>query len=243
MVLRAVSGSNLKEAECVQLTGLLMPEQTTSAEKTPLAPIEEVSSGRSLTDGRKLTWLLAGLLALSVGAGWINPDDHLIQQRVSEVQGHLALICLGLTLAARPLSRWLPGLLQERRYLGLFTFGFSILHTWSAIVHVLGGSLDGMFFLPRDMQLGVMLGVFALIAMVPPALTSNNLSVRLLKGAWKSLHLGVFFAAILMVLHTLGTGVHYPLVARTPLTFAFAAVLLGGAFWVYRLRNQTVRDR
>jgi DMSO/TMAO reductase YedYZ heme-binding membrane subunit len=188
--------------------------------------------------GRTVAWGLLAVFALSFAANWVYADDHLVQQRVGELQGHLALVCLGLTLAARPLSRRIPGLLGERRLLGLLTFAFSVEHTWSTIVHVLGGSLDGMFFLPLDLQLGVMLGVFALLAMVPLALTSNDFSVRLLGHAWKSLHLGVFFAAILMVLHTLGTGVHYVLVARTPLTVAASLSLIGASLWVWRLRRE-----
>lgn len=203
----------------------------------PLQSEPVTNSGKQLTDGRKVTWLLVGVLLVALGINWIYPDDHLFHQRISEVQGHLALVCLGLTLTARPLERWLPGLLRERRALGLLTFGFSVLHTWSSIVHVLGGSLDGMFFLPRDMQVGVVLGVFALLGMVPLVLTSNDFAVRLMRGAWKSLHITVFVAAVLMVLHTLGTGVHYLLVARTPVTFAFTAGLLGAVYWVWRMRS------
>jgi DMSO/TMAO reductase YedYZ heme-binding membrane subunit len=192
---------------------------------------------RGIIPGRRLAWGLVAVFALALAANWVYPDDHLIQQRVSEVQGHLALVCLGLTLAARPLERRIPGLLRERRTLGLLAFAFSVMHTWSTIVHVLGGSLDGMFFLPLDMQLGVMLGVVALMVMVPLALTSNDLAVRLMKGAWKGLHLSVFFVAALAVLHTLGTGVHYVLVARTPLTISATLVLLGCVLWVWRLRQ------
>lgn len=153
-------------------------ESTSPIEQREPAGVD-LSPGR-MSDGRKLTWLLTASLLGFVAASFLQSSDHLVQQRLSEVEGHLALVCLGLTLAARPLSRFLPGLLKERRYLGLLTFAFSLLHTWSQIVHVLGGSLDGMFFLPRDMQFGVMLGIFALLAMVPLALTSNNFSVRLL---------------------------------------------------------------
>lgn len=197
-------------------------------------------SSKTGNDGRKLTWLLAGLLLVCVGTSFINRGDHLIQQRLSEVEGHLALVALGFTLAVRPLEKFLPGISRERRYLGLLTFAFSILHTWSQIEHVLGGSLDGINFLPRDMQFGVVLGIFALIAMVPLALTSNNYSVKLLRGAWKGLHTGVFFAAFLMLLHTLATGVHYPLVAQTPVTFAFALALAGLSYWVWHLRQSAM---
>jgi methionine sulfoxide reductase heme-binding subunit len=84
---------------------------------------------------------------------------------------------------------------------------------------------------------GVTLGVFSLLIMVPLALTSNNLSVRLLKKTWKSLHLGVFYAAALAVLHTLGTGVHYLVVAQAPLQIACTCLLVGGVIWVWNARE------
>jgi methionine sulfoxide reductase heme-binding subunit len=187
--------------------------------------------------GQWIVWALIAAFVLCFVGGYISASDHLIQQRACEIEGHLALLCLGLTLVARPLDRRLPGLLAQRRTLGLLAFAFTIQHTWNTIVHVLGGTLDGMFFLPIDMQVGVTLGVFSLLIMVPLALTSNNLSVRLLKKTWKSLHLGVFYAAALAVLHTLGTGVHYLVVAQAPLQIACTCLLVGGVIWVWNARE------
>lgn len=203
--------------------------------------VAEPSSVRPL--GQWLAWGLVAVFFLCFIGGYVGASDHLIQQRACEIEGHLALLCLGLTLVARPLDRRIPGLLSQRRVLGLLAFAFSIQHTWNTIVHVLGGTLDGMFFLPLDMQMGVTLGVFSLLVMVPLALTSNNLSVRLLKKTWKSLHLGVFYAAALAVLHTLGTGVHYLVVAQAPLQIACTCLLLGGVLWVWNVREEKVEKK
>lgn len=188
--------------------------------------------------GQWLVWGLIAVFILCFIGGYIGASDHLIQQRLCEIEGHLALLCLGLALVARPLDSRISGLLSQRRALGLLAFAFSIQHTWNTIVHVLGGTLDGMFFLPRDMQMGVTLGIFSLLIMVPLALTSNNLSVRLLKKIWKSLHLGIFYAAALAVLHTIGTGVHYLVVAQAPLQIASTCLLVGGVLWVWNVREQ-----
>jgi methionine sulfoxide reductase heme-binding subunit len=200
----------------------------------PALPVEP-SAVKPL--GKWLVWGLIAVFVLCFVGGYVSASDHLIQQRACEIEGHLALICLGLTLVARPLDGRIPGLLSQRRALGLLAFAFTIQHTWNTIVHVLGGTLDGMFFLPIDMQVGVTLGVFSLLIMVPLALTSNNLSVRLLKKTWKSLHLGVFYAAALAVLHTLGTGVHYLVVAQAPLQIACTCLLVGGVLWVWNARE------
>jgi methionine sulfoxide reductase heme-binding subunit len=192
----------------------------------PALPIEPLAV-RPL--GKWLVWGLIAIFVLCFVGGYVSASDHLIQQRACEIEGHLALLCLGLTLVARPLDGRIPGLLSQRRALGLLAFAFTIQHTWNTIVHVLGGTLDGMFFLPIDM-----------LIMVPLALTSNNLSVRLLKKTWKSLHLGVFYAAVLAVLHTVGTGVHYLVVAQAPLQIACTCLLIGGVLWVWNAREEKV---
>lgn len=204
-------------------------------EPSPPRMIPAIRTDKPL--GQWIVWALIAAFILCFVGGYVSASDHLIQQRACELEGHLALLCLGLTLVARPLDSRIPGLLSQRRALGLLAFAFTIQHTWNTIVHVLGGTLDGMFFLPLDMQLGVTLGVFSLLVMVPLALTSNNLSVRILKKTWKSLHLGVFYAAALAVLHTLGTGVHYLVVAQAPLQIACTCLLIGGVLWVWNARE------
>jgi len=160
--------------------------------------------------GTRLIWsMLSVLLGLTwvglvLADGWYA-SDHLWGQRVSELQGHAALLGLGLILV----SRWIPPLRSERRWLGLLTFGFAVVHTVSSVEHDLGGRWEGLLYISPTLQVGVGLGLLALGLMLPLALTSFDRAVRTLGPWWQRLHRLVWPAAGLAVLHTLLTGVHY----------------------------------
>lgn len=179
-------------------------------------------------DGGTFLRLLLGLLVLTWAAGWMNEEDHLWHQQLSEIQGHFSLAGLGILFTAGRLEKWIPGLLARRRWLGLLTFGFALLHSWEILVHDFGGSLEGIFFLPDFMQSGALLGVFSLTVMVPLALTSNDWSMGVLGRRWKQLHQYVHLATFFALLHTLATGVHYPLLSLAPSNFVCALLLIGG---------------
>ncbi|WP_287128937.1 ferric reductase-like transmembrane domain-containing protein [Candidatus Cyanaurora vandensis] len=157
------------------------------------------------------------VLSILLGVSWLGlivadgfyAADHRWGQGISETQGHLALLGLALLVLARPLRPWLPQLPQERRWLGLTTLGFALTHTLSTVKHSLGGRWDGVLFLEPNLQLGLGLGAVSLGLLLPLALTSFDKARRALGPFWQKLHWLIFPAAILAVLHTLGTGVHY----------------------------------
>jgi methionine sulfoxide reductase heme-binding subunit len=188
--------------------------------------------------GPFLTWLLTGALLLLALAGWLDGDNHLWQQRLSEVQGHLSLACLFLTLVARQFDGLLPGLLRQRRSLGLLTFGFALLHTQQVIVHVLGGSLENMLFLSYPLQLGIWMGGIAGVLLTLLALTSHDWAVRGLGPFWKFLHKGVYLVAALILIHTIGIGVHYIFVVRTLSSLGYTAALLWVTESVWHIRRR-----
>ncbi len=157
------------------------------------------------------------VLSLSLGlawvglviADWFGVDDHLWGQRISEIQGHLALLGLALLLLAASAQQWLPQLRSERRWLGLLTFGFAVTHTFSSVDHNLGESWEGILFLVPWLQAGIGLGIGSVILMIPLALTSFNQAVIVLGRNWYRLHQLIIPVALLAVLHTLIVGVHY----------------------------------
>ncbi|MGA7952237.1 MAG: ferric reductase-like transmembrane domain-containing protein [Gloeobacterales cyanobacterium] len=166
------------------------------------------------TNFRSLCW---PILAIGIGLAWVGlviwdywtTGDHQAGQLISEFQGHGALVCFGLLILSRPLESVLPGIMQDRRWLGLTTFAFALMHTLTSVEHILGGRWDGISFLLPIFQLGVWLGIIALGLMVPLVLTSNQFSIRKLGKYWKQLHLLVYPAAILSVIHGIWIGVHY----------------------------------
>lgn len=153
--------------------------------------------------------------------------------------GVFAAQLLIVTLAITPLRlafpsmRWVRWLLARRRYLGVATFGYSLLHALAYLERE--KSLQPIV----DDALGVAIGTgwIALIIFLLLAVTSNNASVRRLKRKWKTLHRTVYFAAALTFAHWILTAFD-PLVGSIHL--AVLTVLMVFRVWKSRT-NALVR--
>jgi sulfoxide reductase heme-binding subunit YedZ len=126
-----------------------------------------------------------------------NPVERLTHQT-----GLWGLYFLLLTLSITPLKQFtgVAWPVSLRRMLGLYAFFYACLHLavyfwldqsflWEAIVEDI---------LKRPY---ITLGLTAWLLLLPLALTSNQLSMRLLKKNWKRLHRLVYIAALLVVFH------------------------------------------
>ncbi len=196
-----------------------------------------VTAPSTIPNFRLLRW---PILAMGIGLAWVGlviwdywtTGNHQAGQLISELQGHGALVCFGLLILSRPLEPILPGIIQDRRWLGLTTFAFALMHTLTSVEHILGGRWDGISFLLPIFQVGAWLGVVALGLMVPLVLTSNQFAIRTLGKYWKRLHLLVYPAAILGVVHSIWVGVHYLAAAWSGFKFANSLLLLMLAVFV-----------
>lgn len=128
-----------------------------------------------------------------------NPVEALTHET-----GLWALRLLLLTLAVTPLRRltgwgWLP---RTRRTLGLFSFGYALLHLLIYLVldRALDWSTIGADILKRPY---ITVGFAALVLMLPLAVTSTRGWVRRLGRRWKQLHRLVYLIGVLGVLHFL----------------------------------------
>lgn len=172
------------------------------------------------------------LVAAYVGASLLETlsllqyTGHLQGQRLSEYDGWAACLCLFLVLMARHSAR----LLAWRRGLGIAAFGFACAHAWLSVLHVLGGSVEGIEFLSDSERISTWIGVTGLALMVPLVLTSANFVVRWLGvRRWKFLHCLVFGASLLAVVHGLWWGASpWPIKA---LLVGGALVVLFDRFW------------
>ncbi|MCA1577851.1 MAG: sulfoxide reductase heme-binding subunit YedZ [Acidobacteria bacterium] len=144
--------------------------------------------------------------------------------------GMLTLIFLCLTLAVTPLRKifGINYLVKFRRMLGLFAFFYGSLHL---LTYVWFDRLFDLFGVAADVvqRPFILLGMTALLLMVPLAITSTNEMVKRLGGKrWAMLHRLVYVAAIAGV-------VHFWMLVKSdtslPLTFAFIVFFLLG----YRL--------
>ena len=130
----------------------------------------------------------------------INPIDDFIG-----VTGSAAIITLMLSLACTPLNTvfGFRQALTVRKSLGLYAFMYACLHLM--VIFGLDYGLDPNLIF-RDALLEkrfIVLGLAALLIMLPLAVTSTKGWMRRLGRNWKRLHKLVYVAGVLTVLHFL----------------------------------------
>jgi len=156
---------------------------------------------KSLLNSRYFFWAVLGVPALIMIRGYLS--ESLYYGELMHVSGEVSGRFLIITMAVTPLrfmlpnARWPMWLLHRRRYLGVATFGYALLHTLfylqktAALPKILAESLMFEFWT----------GWLAFLIFIALAATSNDRSARLLKAAWKKLHRWVYAAAALSFLH------------------------------------------
>ena len=172
--------------------------------------------GVSLRDVREPRWFRAALIVVCcipglIGVGAMGSDiiahtRFFGSNPVKEGEHYLGqwtLRFIVATLSITPL-RQLTGwnwLAKHRRTLGLFAFGYLMLH-WLTYA-LLDVQLDGGE-LVKDLAKRpyILIGMEALLCMIPLALTSTRNSIRRLGGRrWNRLHALIYLIAILGVIH------------------------------------------
>jgi methionine sulfoxide reductase heme-binding subunit len=153
-------------------------------------------------------------------AGDLGPDP------VKEIERHAGLWGLQFlvaTLAISPARHFGLNLIKMRRALGLLSFFYILLHFLTWIVLDMG--LDWPQILGAlSKRPYILIGFAAFVAMIPLALTSNNLAIRRIgPKAWSRLHKLTYVIAI-------GGVVHYLLLAKVitlqPLIYAALVLML-----------------
>lgn len=181
-----------------------------------------------------LARLLYGALTDGLGP---NPAEAL-----SRGTGDWVLRLLCLTLAVTPLRQWTgwSALARLRRMLGLYAFFYGVLHflcyAW----------LD-MGFVPADIVRDiakrpfVLVGMLALLLMLPLAATSFNRAIKALGALrWRQLHRLVYVIVLLGVLHFYWMRSAKHDYAEVEVYAAVIAVLLGWRVWhALRTRRAT----
>jgi methionine sulfoxide reductase heme-binding subunit len=167
--------------------------------------------------------LLAAILALPwailvFGYG----SGRLFYGELIHASGDWSIWILMLALAVTPLRRvfprrrWTAWLVPRRRYFGVASFAYALLHV--AVYVVRQG--DGPKILAQALEAGILTGWLAFALFIPLALTSNGASVKRLGRTWKALHRIVYAAAALAF-------AHWILVAFDPTAaFGYLAVLV-----------------
>lgn len=165
-------------------------------------------------------WMLAGIalylvLFIVIGEIYQPPGEsvHPVQAMI-RATGTLAFLLLTFILCIGPLARLtdrFKPFLYNRRHLGVTTFLIALVHAALVIMWYHGFSetnpLVSVFISnPRYESLSgfpfEVLGFAALIIMFLMAATSHDFwNANLGPGLWKALHMGVYFAYALLVIH------------------------------------------
>jgi len=144
-----------------------------------------------------------GLLALPAVYWTVSYwREDLFYGEYVHLTGDLATQLLIATLSVTSLSLlfgrvfWINWLRQNRRYLGVASFAYAFLHTGAYLQR------QPLENITSDaLQLVFWSAWLALLIMLALALSSNNFSVRYLRGKWKLLHRLVYLAAALTFVH------------------------------------------
>ena len=165
-------------------------------------------------------WMLAGIaiylvLFVIIGEMYQPPGEsiHPVQAMI-RATGTLAFLLLTFILCIGPLARMtdrFKPFLYNRRHLGVTTFLVALIHAALVIMWYHGFSetnplLSIFISNPRYESLSgfpfEVLGFAALIIMFLMAATSHDFwNANLGPGLWKALHMGVYFAYALLVIH------------------------------------------
>jgi nitrite reductase/ring-hydroxylating ferredoxin subunit/DMSO/TMAO reductase YedYZ heme-binding membrane subunit len=160
--------------------------------------------------------ILTYLTGFSLLAPELFPSDHPVTPEIVRTRalGSCGLLMLTLILAIGPLARldrrFLP-LLYNRRHFGVATCLVGLAHAWSAIdwyhglgrlpalVSLLSSNTHYTSFLNFPFET---LGLAALAILIVMAVTSHDFWLAFLTPpVWKAIHMGVYAAFALLVLH------------------------------------------
>ena len=142
-----------------------------------------------------LAYLLFALLQDALGA---NPVEALLR---GTGLWTLRMLCVLLLVTPLRESMGWVGLARFRRMLGLFVFFYALLHFLAyAWLDQSGQWEDILLDIPK--RPFILVGLLALVLLLPLALTSFNAAIRWMGAArWRSLHRAVYLIALLAILH------------------------------------------
>ncbi|EDX87693.1 Ferric reductase like transmembrane component family [Synechococcus sp. PCC 7335] len=164
-----------------------------------------LTASRLSQDRRSQLFRLGGWITVVIGILLLLRTGDM----TTDYSGHVAIVCLTLALIARPISRLWSGLLHYRRLLGVGAFALSLLHVLHMVSHAWQWNWQAVQFMLPQHQTGVVLGLVAILLMLPAAITSFNKAQITLGSRWRKLHLLSLPALLLAAGHAILVGSHY----------------------------------
>ncbi len=155
---------------------------------------------KSILQSRYVLWLILAIPALPMLAEiWSQGIDDGLLHPTGEFSARFMMIAMVATPLRMlfPQSRIPRWLIKYRREFGVAAALYAALHTIVYIVDM--GTLQAM--LDEFTALGIWTGWLATLLFIPLALTSNDVSVRAMGTAWKTLQRLVYPAAVATLVH------------------------------------------
>lgn len=188
---------------------------------------------------RLILWSLLAIPAALLLRRWLV-DPEILPGDLLHPSGEWSARFIILALMVTPLSvifrgrGWIRWLLRHRRAFGVAGFVYALLHL---ILYLLDMETVRNV-LAEFGALGIWTGWVAFLLFLPLALTSNDTSMRVLKGRWKQLQRLAYPAALLTLVHWMFV---HDNVSAALLNFAPLAAL---QLWriLSRLRARAVRN-
>jgi sulfoxide reductase heme-binding subunit YedZ len=150
-----------------------------------------------------LTWAVLASLGVMMTFTALTSDDPRVFHQLVHPSGETSARLLIVLMMATPLAMLLKGwrgpqwLKRNRRYLGVASFGYALLHTMFYLLDKASLTIV-VDELPR---LYIWTGWIAFIIFVPLALTSMDYFVRKMGTWWKWLQRWTYGAAVLTLVH------------------------------------------
>ncbi len=154
-----------------------------------------------LVNSKYFLWSLLALPALAMLVQFTG--DTSAAEQLLHPSGEFAARMMIVAMLATPLrllfkkQRWTFWLVKNRRFFGVAAFGYALLHTILYIVDM--NSIQLM--LEELPALGIWTGWVAFFIFIPLAITSNDISQRIMGIKWKQLQRFVYPAAVLTLIH------------------------------------------
>lgn len=181
-----------------------------------------------------ILWLFLMTPGLLFIVGFIR--EKMTYDSLMHSTGEFSARFLVFTLAATPLLMLLPRfkfpkwLNRNKRYFGVASFGYGLIHLLAYSIEIPGEKIMEEFF-----DFGLLTGWIAFIIWIPMAMTSTNRLVKSLKTKWKKIHNWGYLAAVLVFLHW--AFIHFNW--KPALVHAAPILILQGYRWIKILRSKS----
>lgn len=162
---------------------------------------------KRIFESRAFIWALLALpsvpMVLALANGGPSEDGRPVTEFLLHPTGEFSARFMIISMIISPLRMMFPKngfwlwMLRRRRYFGVAAFAYAVFHTVLYVVDM--GSLQAI--LGEFWAFGIWTGWLAFFVFVPLAITSNDISVRLLGRRWKPLQRFVYLAAVATLLH------------------------------------------